>query len=520
MLLDLFESIGSIILLPTDVVVLMCTFVLVLWRASKAVRQYLKRPRNIIISGYSLIVGQWLSAFDYIYQGVDRIARVYKETDKRPFAIPAISNYQILVSSSEHFKELAQAPDEMLSFYKAMNERLFFKYTMGGFVPDNGVDTNNGIPNRVFKILVRENLLLMSGPLQEGVADVFARFFEEGRTGEGLSKVSLHTLSGTLIARMNNTLLFGSELARDPGFEKASIKYGWHSGIAMEIFRQIPKCLVPIVAKVFMAWSGAMHKVSSAVQTLVNQRMREKMFTTKEKNVEKHLDCIEWVMSCSHTPEQAHPVRIQQQMMALLFASTHQMQMALTWAIVDLCLHPEYTTLLRTEVAKAFASNCENPYEQLSLMECFLRESSRLNPIDALNVQRKAMQSCNFSGGFHVPAGNLVAIPQREIMRDPAHYTNPEAFNPYRFMSSSDDGASKKYTDVNWEYTFWGSPRLSCPGRWYASYALRHALVHLLTTYEFTLRNPRLGVKRHFVWTTAIVPKSSICIDIRKRNVE
>jgi hypothetical protein len=33
--------------------------------------------------------------------------------------------------------------------------------------------------------------------------------------------------------------------ARDPVFEKASIKYGWHSGIAMEVFRQIPKWSVP-----------------------------------------------------------------------------------------------------------------------------------------------------------------------------------------------------------------------------------------------------------------------------------
>ena len=212
---------------------------------------------------------------------------------------------------------------------------------------------------------------------------------------------------------------------------------------------------------------------------------------------------------------------------------------ALTWAIVDLCLHPEYITLLRNEISKAFASNNKDPYEKLYLMECFLRESSRLNPIDAreslfylppsplftsvnitaVNVQRKAMQPVNFSGGFHVPAGNLVAIPQREIMRDPKNYSNPEAFDPYRFMSRSDDEANTKYTDMNWEYTFWGSPRLSCPGRWYASYALKHALVHLLTTYEFTLAKPGLDVKRYFVWTTAIVPKNNISIHVKKQNV-
>lgn len=218
------------------------------------------------ISGYTLAVGQWLSTFDYVYQGADRIARNYNRWVPHPFAIPAIGNYQVLVTSEDHVKELAQAPDEIFSFYKAMNERLFFKHTMGGFIPDNGVDTNNSIPNRVFKVLVRENLFRMSQLLQEGVEDVFKTFFESGHKMEGSSKISLHKLSGTLIARMNNTLLFGSELgkthssfspmdrllflhmtARAPGFEAASIKYGWHSGVAMEIFRQIPGWTVPLV---------------------------------------------------------------------------------------------------------------------------------------------------------------------------------------------------------------------------------------------------------------------------------
>jgi hypothetical protein len=220
--------------------------------------------REMHISGPTLFFGQWLSTISYIYAGADKIASCYASCAKRPFALPAISNYQVLVSSPEHFKELAQAPDEMLSFYKAMNERLFFKHTMGGFVPDNGVDEKNAIPNRVFKTLARENLTRLDRPLTEGVKDVFARFFEQGKVGEqGFSRIKLQELSGTLIARMNNTLLFGEELgkslvafscveirltrniAKSPGFEQASIKYGWHSGIAMEIFRQIPKWSVP-----------------------------------------------------------------------------------------------------------------------------------------------------------------------------------------------------------------------------------------------------------------------------------
>jgi hypothetical protein len=167
----------------------------------------------MFISGPNLLYGQWLSTISYVRSGADTIASCYATSSKLPFALPAISNYQVLVSSPAHFKELSQAPDEMMSFYKAMNERLFFKHTMGGFVPDNGVDEKNSIPNRVFKTLARENLARLDAPLTEGVGDVFQGFFDNGKVGAGGGKrMKLQELSGTLIARMNNTLLFGYDL--------------------------------------------------------------------------------------------------------------------------------------------------------------------------------------------------------------------------------------------------------------------------------------------------------------------
>ncbi|KAF2789571.1 hypothetical protein K505DRAFT_365481 [Melanomma pulvis-pyrius CBS 109.77] len=52
-----------------------------------------------------------------------------------------------------------------------------------------------------------------------------------------------------------------------------------------------------------MAWSGAMDQVGAAVQDLVDQRLEEKTYTSNEKKSKEHFDCIEWVISCSRTPE-------------------------------------------------------------------------------------------------------------------------------------------------------------------------------------------------------------------------
>lgn len=217
--------------------------------------------------------------------------------------------------------------------------------------------------------------------------------------------------------------------------------------------------MVPITAKVFLWYSGAMYKVGAQVRNLVRRRLEN-----RQQGPEKtHLDATEWVIQSSTTPAQLAPQRIIQQMVALLFASMHQMQMACTWAIVDLCQYREFVEPLREEIRAVFSTNVKDPYEKLYLMDSFLRESSRLNPLDGLTVQRKALKNFTFSNGMQVPAGNLVAVPQRVVMSDPERYTEPQKFNPYRYMKNrgNPDAAITKFTDVNWDYTFWGSPRKS-----------------------------------------------------------
>jgi hypothetical protein len=55
---------------------------------------------------------------------------------------------------------------------------------------------------------------------------------------------------------------------------------------------------------------------------------------------------------------------------------------ATTWAIIDLCTHREFIEPLRAEIHSVFEGGVDRPYDKLHLMDSFLRESSRLNPLD------------------------------------------------------------------------------------------------------------------------------------------
>ncbi|KAJ4374839.1 hypothetical protein N0V83_001917 [Neocucurbitaria cava] len=427
------------------------------------------------IRGYPLFVGKWLSELDFILKGADRLVQRANELGTGVFAIPALSCYQVLVSKHEQIVEFTKASEDSMSFRAAMNERLFFKHTMFGFELNN-VDPHDSIPRRVFKTLARENLPQLNAIMTLRIKEVFARIRgtigSEMQTGDS-TVVSAFDLSKSLIARMNNQLLFGDELGGNDHFEEQSIRYAWHTIIIMQVLRQLPSVLVPCVAKLFLTWSGSMHYVGAQIRMVVRQRLEnreqgnEKARVSTEHGADdmaltpQKIDGTEWVISSSTTPAQLEPARIVQQMVALLFASMHQMQMTTCWAIIDLCQHKEYIETLRQEIHDVFKSNLKNPYDKLQFMDCFLRESSRLNPLDGLTTQRKALKSFTFSDGSCVPAGNLVAIPQKVIMRDPERYRDAESFDPYRYIPAAGktDAATTKYTDVNWNYTFWGSQR-------------------------------------------------------------
>ena len=61
---------------------------------------------------------------------------------------------------------------------------------------------------------------------------------------------------------------------------------------------------------------------------------------------------------------------------------------------------------------------------------------------------------------------------------------------------------------------------LYSPGRWYASYAIKHTLVYLLQNYDLVRMSDRAwhGAPLSFIWTTAIVPSPDLGVEIRARE--
>lgn len=200
------------------------------------------------------------------------------------------------------------------------------------------------------------------------------------------------------------------------------------------------------------------------------------------------------------------------------------------YALYDLVDCPEYTTLLRDEIASCPTDWWLN-VDNLPLLDSFLKESARMNPSDSISLRRKALTRFTFSDGTVVPKGAWVCVPQRAMQRDPSIYANPEVFNGHRFIDQD-----RPFTELTTQFPFWGmgkhswyvrlnkrplNPFLiipSSPGRFYAVAILKMMIGTVIEKYDIDLDHGLGPKERTFTWRTAVIPRSSIKLKVQERR--
>lgn len=156
-------------------------------------------------------------------------------------------------------------------------------------------------------------------------------------------------------------------------------------------------------------------------------------------------------------------------------------------------------------------------------------------------MERKVMRSnVTLSDGAHVPAGNYIVAAQSAVMRDAANYSNPDDFDPARFLIEKDGVTQSKsrFSHPSVDFLFWGSTRrawyvnsslgLFCslrhsnhpsrisPARFLVSMIAKIIMRHLLLRYEFKLADE--NAPSTLYWDTNMLPHPRLRMLIRERT--
>ncbi|CAG8489071.1 10799_t:CDS:2 [Ambispora gerdemannii] len=161
---------------------------------------------------------------------------------------------------------------------------------------------------------------------------------------------------------------------------------------------------------------------------------------------------------------------------------------SLTFMIWNMCKYPHAKQRLLEEMAEVFGPNLQNreitqeSLEKLIYFDAFIKETARLTPVVPALV--KTAQKDDEIVGFRWKAGTQFYTNIHGIHLNPAHWDNPQEFDPDRFLKIESSKTKNALLQ------FGGGLRI-CPGRQMAILELKTLLVCLLRKYEIELEDSR-----------------------------
>jgi cytochrome P450 len=164
--------------------------------------------------------------------------------------------------------------------------------------------------------------------------------------------------------------------------------------------------------------------------------------------------------------------QLRDEVMTLFMAGHETTANTLAWAWVLLSRHPEAEARLHGEIDEVLRGRAPNVADlpRLKYAECVVNETLRYWPTVWV-IGRENVEPVEL-GGYVIPAGTTVFMPQWVIHRDPRWFDEPEAFRPERWQ-----GDLLHHIPRYAFFPFGGGPRV-CIGN---NFALMEATLILAT---------------------------------------
>ncbi|KAK1757158.1 cytochrome P450 [Echria macrotheca] len=467
-------------------------------------------------------------AWKFLLDGPGIIQAGYDQSNDKPFEILSPDTRHIFITNPSQLAEMdaASTPGNALSLYAASQRALQPMYTMHRFgwydVPPEGLGYV-----RALRTLLTNHL----PNLLPELGGMMGRKFEELRSqgdemvdGERRSRVARMIVKMVVLA--NARSIFSEELAKNDEFVEAALTYIEQLVICAEIIRLVPSWLAPIVGRLVGRRNAAQRVLYNTLMPIAQRRCEERELASQGQQVPKHNDCFQWIMESSTAKTPRTAVGLVHELMAIWFASVHPTAITITIAIHDLCLHPEYLEPLRMEISESYA-DFERTGQGLPLLDSFIKESARLNPVESISTRRCAVRPFSFADGTSLAVGDWACTPVASILRSARFYEDPLVFSGFRFapadalnQKSNPGGTDEtkvprqanpsKLVDVDSAFYMWGSGRQTCPGRYYASALAKVILAHIIANFDVKLVDP--DASRTWTYRSSRIPREDTMV--------
>ncbi|TLS29150.1 hypothetical protein PpBr36_02038 [Pyricularia pennisetigena] len=332
-------------------------------------------------------------------------------------------------------------------------------------------------------------------------------------------------LACNIIARTMSYVIVGPTLCRDPEWQR----------IAIEATFAIVEGAMGVRAKYTPNWrwlarwqdhsAEKLGVLRLKAMELIRPLYKERLAALKEDGGEsqRFYDTIFWTMNKRKVDKSLKAIVDQQ--LFLTLASIHTTAGTLQSILCDWLAHPEYHDEILAEVNEGLAGFksagdkwTQQEVAKMKKLDSFMKESTRMNPVGCMTVQRYAQKSHTFHDGFVLPAGTVFQFPADAVHHDPDLFPDPDRFDGYRFLRLREKDPNGHHfgyvSDMNLN---WGAGTHACPGRFLATFVLKFAFILLITRYD--VRFPQGAGKPGYVYfDNSVRVDPTAQLDIKARS--
>jgi cytochrome P450 len=223
-------------------------------------------------------------------------------------------------------------------------------------------------------------------------------------------------------------------------------------GETVDIAREMMRLTLDIVTSALFGYdiTGRADEVGQAMDTMVT------IGKPRHRKVKEAIDLVDSIVYAIIDDRRAHPQRerddlltmllnaryddgtampdklVRDEVMTLLIAGHETTANTLGWTWYLLAQNPEVVERLEAEAdtLRGAAPTVED-LPRLVYTDRVMQEAMRLYP-SAWSISRRALSDDEI-GGYHIPAGSIVAMSPYTTHRHPAFWPDPERFDPERF---------------------------------------------------------------------------------------
>ncbi|KAL0703934.1 hypothetical protein Bca4012_070359 [Brassica carinata] len=169
----------------------------------------------------------------------------------------------------------------------------------------------------------------------------------------------------------------------------------------------------------------------------------------------------------------------------IFLAGVNTSAITMIWTMTELIRNPNIMKKVQHEIRTTLGDKKErltaDDLNHLHYLKHVIKETFRLHPAAPLLLPRETMSDIKIQG-FDIPKKSQMMINVYSIARDPKIWSNPDEFNPDRFIESSVD-----YKGLNFELLPFGSGRRICPGMNMGIATVELGLLNLLYFFDWAV---------------------------------